>query len=931
MKKAELSRADLLRTLACFEGREEARLWQLAAGLAFFPRSQQVQESTSPLQLPALKLAAMEQEKESGATSDFTPAPVRPPLRAQFHALLQIKEVQAEETNHQQSDLPPLRAEEYLPANSHPKPGAFKIPLLPAATLARRLQNGLSAQVPGRKFDQGQTLKLLAGGKMPRRWPRQSWPQAPANICVLVDRNQHLSPYFHDQQQTVFALARWLGLGRVATYTLQGDPLHISAAVINGKVQRGQIKLPRLAADDAALLLTDLQVLRGQSEVSAARWRRACQILGANGAPLFLCPPGQRVLPGMGNAWQLVPISAAACESRSVVAKIEAQAPAAATDVTVADDVVALVGGVEDESLATLLSLLSCAWQIEPELLRAMRKLLPALAAKPGLEGQLWACREYFDISHALCVWRPGAALVWRRKFAQLHPALQQDVLRVMRKLHADCPPDLTVQEILAWASHVAVSTREPFAEQIKAAQTWLQRLSLHPPTGSAGVSAEMACYAIQTHLAQGSDAAMVLEHEDCLLRLWAIADQYAEKNALSGLMPGALPAEKLLAARASLQGQGLKRKYQLLQEQNQFCLRLALDGKEQSHARAPVLAAIEVGDMLLLSQAETLHRIVTGEAQQIVLPVRVGQVWQLHAPGLNLEFGPVTPPFAATETGRDRYGLYADFEIMGIIQRMRYIPPGEFLMGSPETEVERYDDEGPQHLVRITQGFWLADTACTQALWLALMGDNPSYFNEKNMGGPQHPVEQVSWLDVQEFLSKLSTHLPGAVASLPTEAEWEYACRAGTISPFSVGAQINPGVVNYDGNYPYADGKKGEFRGRSVPVRSFSPNAWGLYQMHGNLWEWCADNKRKYGQETVTDPGLAQALVPSAKAQVELVRMLRGGSWGVNARRARSASRLGLAAKELYSVVGFRLSMRCSIGGCSLVLPEAVAYMRLA
>ncbi|HNO60224.1 MAG TPA: formylglycine-generating enzyme family protein, partial [Plasticicumulans sp.] len=203
-------------------------------------------------------------------------------------------------------------------------------------------------------------------------------------------------------------------------------------------------------------------------------------------------------------------------------------------------------------------------------------------------------------------------------------------------------------------------------------------------------------------------------------------------------------------------------------------------------------------------------------------------------------------PPFADA-WGDDRYGLWAEFVIVtghgSAVQRLRWIEPGTFLMGSPDNEPERLNNEGPQHLVTLTRGFWLADTACTQGLWQAVTGGNPSQFKDD----PQNPVEQVSWNDVQKFLRALEGLLPGIEACLPSEAQWEYACRAGTTTPFSFGTQVTPAQVNYDGNFPYADGKKGEDRGRTVPVKSLPANDWGLYEMHGNVWEWCADGLRTY------------------------------------------------------------------------------------
>jgi formylglycine-generating enzyme required for sulfatase activity len=218
------------------------------------------------------------------------------------------------------------------------------------------------------------------------------------------------------------------------------------------------------------------------------------------------------------------------------------------------------------------------------------------------------------------------------------------------------------------------------------------------------------------------------------------------------------------------------------------------------------------------------------------------------------------------------------------VTQRLRWISPGRFWMGSPEGELERRENEGPRHEVTISKGFWLFDTACTQALWEAVMGGNPSSFK-----GLDRPVEQVSWNDVQEFLGKINERVLGLNLVLPSEAQWEYACRAGEKTPFSFGETITPEQVNYNGNHPYRGGKKGLYREETVSVASLPPNPWGLYEMHGNVWEWCADHWHTSYEGAPSD-GSAW-IQPSAAPGAD--RVLRGGSWNDDAQSVRSAYRL--------------------------------------
>ena len=173
--------------------------------------------------------------------------------------------------------------------------------------------------------------------------------------------------------------------------------------------------------------------------------------------------------------------------------------------------------------------------------------------------------------------------------------------------------------------------------------------------------------------------------------------------------------------------------------------------------------------------------------------------------------------PDWASESGMDIYGLWAEFTVNQVTQRMRWIPPGEFQMGSPEDEPERNHDEMLHH-VTLTEGYWLADTTCTQALWESVMGSNPSEFK-----GPDRPVETVSWDEVKQFIEMLNVKVPGLQCGLPSEAQWEYAARAGSQGAFWWGSALSQEQANYYGNYPYVDGEKGQYRKETVPVKQLS------------------------------------------------------------------------------------------------------------
>jgi formylglycine-generating enzyme required for sulfatase activity len=221
------------------------------------------------------------------------------------------------------------------------------------------------------------------------------------------------------------------------------------------------------------------------------------------------------------------------------------------------------------------------------------------------------------------------------------------------------------------------------------------------------------------------------------------------------------------------------------------------------------------------------------------------------------------------------------------------FIHASTFRMGSPQSEAGREPQEIP-HPVTLTTGYILGQTEVTQAQWTTVMGVNPGAFPDC----PSCPVEQVSFYDVQAFLSRLNQR-SGPGFRLPTEAEWEHACRAGGTEPFGHASSLGSRDANIDGAYPYL-APKGPSRGRTTEVRSFLPNAFGLYDMQGNVWEWTGDPYCPYPQAAATDP--------FGRCGSEY-RVIRGGSWKFDGNSARCALRYTHRPQDSGPSVGFRLA----------------------
>ncbi|MGD1807798.1 SUMF1/EgtB/PvdO family nonheme iron enzyme [Dapis sp. BLCC M126] len=245
-----------------------------------------------------------------------------------------------------------------------------------------------------------------------------------------------------------------------------------------------------------------------------------------------------------------------------------------------------------------------------------------------------------------------------------------------------------------------------------------------------------------------------------------------------------------------------------------------------------------------------------------------------------------------------------------GIKLEMVYIPGGSFLMGSPDNEERRNKNESPQHEVTL-QPFYMSKYPITQEQYLVIMRNNPSRFK-----GGNRPVENVSWHKAREFCQNLSLKTKKTY-TLPSESQWEYACRAGTTTPFYFGETITSELVNYNGNYPYGNAPKGRYRQETTEVGIFRPNAFGLYDMHGNVWEWCQDTWHSNYNGAPNDGSAWETQEKGFFKQIisgRGLKVLRGGSWYGYSRHSRCARRSLYLAVYFYDDRGFRIVSSVSV-----------------
>ena len=778
-------------------------------------------------------------------------------------------------------------------------------PVAPLSTWAHaqvQLRRGLGDRRSTSEIDVEALVRRWSQGRHVRRVPRRvrrSWPR---RVVLLVDHSRRLTPFFADQERVKRQLARLLSASALEVHTLPDGPPG-SRRCAGGPLE--------LADACPVLALTDLGFCSGDADDIEA-WHGYAVWLRAAGFRLaaLLPVPSYRWQPAVARAWGAIPWERESTfdEERNDHA--------------------------DDSRARRLLQLVSPAVRVEPGLLRAIRLLLGSEHADVGTELDAWN-HPLVGGRHSVAMeLRPGESLEdLRQQFARESHELQRKVLEHIVTWHSGLAPELLGQELVgAQALGVALdegslcaseTDEESLSQLTERAQLRLRRVAgtLRSDATDSRVRAAYRRWFGEFEQQVPAGIWSVPGVRDALVASWAEVHRGEDKaQAPPGVDPRRL-AEVLGAT-------GPRESWSVYQVGRSFVFRPANLTVASTGRGSPLESLDTARAEVKLTRERSGHgaiiRLNRARETRVAIPkVTKGASLILTTEYSACRLEVLRKPAWATAMGRDRYGLWVTFKIKGVAQRMRWIPPGRFLMGSPESEQGRFNDEGPQHEVIISRGYWLGETPVTQALWEAVTeGDNPSEFQS-----PERPVERVSWDECQQkFLARINELIPevgGERFSLPSEAEWEYACRAGTTAATYAGeieikgernAPVLDAIAWYGGNsgveYELEHGhdsssweeKQHEHsKAGTHPVKRKQPNQWGLYDMLGNVDEWCMDDHREYNSEQQRDP--------MGATDTGEVRVFRGGSWLDDAWYCRAAYRLANPPGYRYGWLGFRLA----------------------
>ncbi|MFI5457390.1 MAG: formylglycine-generating enzyme family protein [Isosphaerales bacterium] len=719
----------------------------------------------------------------------------------------------------------PLRGDELIPDEPALPPiepiHAPPTSLASGAEILTRLRRHSAFSEPSGCIDVDRTVASLSRGEFLRvlpRSPRKRWGQL---IRVIEDRSRRLAPYWLDQDMVVTHLK---GL-----YPESGFQLAIlEEGASSPRIQRPPEHEGRYTLPDPGtivLVLGDLGCLarqREQRDRLTQMWLEWGRRLQANSNPALAIVPchPNRCGAELARLWTILPWEAASLTTSSF-----------------------LSGKDTAELTEEVLTRLAFALRVEPQLVRAIRRTFFEGRADAGIESHVWQHEAFVSRHHEAATLDHRSMHSLLPRFFRLKKEERGRIYALVRELRRNVYPGVWCSELLALERDVDRGLLDP--AELRRAAWWYEQRKRHLVTsGAVGNPAAneptwfRRVFARLPESVNRGIAAQTLHEIEAVVR----PDGEDRPAFLDpALLPPTAQPERLIALR--LAGDRLVAR--------PFLSEPGGTGHESKTAQDEPRAS-------LLGLIRTRNGLIKIDEPDDVWEDDVAPAW-------------------AESWGRDDFGPWVDLRVEKVKQRLRWIPSGKFWMGSPEEEEGRFPDEGLRHEETIASGFWMFDTPCRQALWEAVMGENPSRFK-----GPDRPVESVSWDQCQEFLERLNERCDGLELKLPSEAQWEYACRAGTDTS-RYREDLNEIAW-------YLDNSKQE----THPVGEKAPNEWGLYDTLGNVFEWCQD-------VWTDDYNTKKTAAASAH------RVIRGGSWRDVARYVRAAYRFRREPSLRGSGLGFR------------------------
>ena len=723
-----------------------------------------------------------------------------------------------------------------------------------------RLRKVLSKQNNSRNPDIKPLVRKLSKAEPLKALPRKKHRQWPQKLCVLEDFATRLTPLWHDQREVSSQLARLLPHGGLHITRLE-DGLK------NGTIF-GDIPDPQTQTlfGYSILVLSDLGVLGARPDMELAHWKRFAQECNAGGQNCVALTPA--------------PLSYYPADFRKLWTLIE-------WDMANTEKLNKKMRRVQEDRL---LGVLSHHVKIAPGLLRSVRRLFPEMSAVTEIDA--WRSTHIASPHPVAATLSNRSKFQLRVHFRRLSVNQRREVLKVIKSWCGGDYNSVYFEAILS-LGELASDIVDP--SDIEGAVQFLKdidAIAKYNPPSERLLNTGRSKVGRYFQEMRGRIGDTPMEISGAREAFDSLVNMFPRYEGGDDLPIGADPAIHSRSGplrQLALRQQG-GRVYAATQKYyDQEVEEVPSDSKPESEKHGSLLAFIDT----------TCEDLLIWKAP----------FWKKgHAPSW------------ATRWGHDTYGPWAELTVNNstgqqIVQSLRWISPGSFTMGSPKDEEGRFDNEGPQHKVTLTKGYWLFDTPVTQALWEAVMGNNPSYFKS-----PERPVESVSYDDAQDFLNKINNRFEDLDLSLPTEAQWEYACRAGSELATYAGAMEIKGEHNapvldeiawYGGNsgvdfdleegWDSSDWSEKQYNHKKAGTRGVGlkqANSWGLYDMLGNVLEWCHDDRRNYTDTAETDP------IGSLESHLWA---LRGGSWGIDARDVRSATRNRLTRDGRYNSVGFR------------------------